>query len=278
MQSRNKHRSLVLSSTFVGLVCGLVLTHQQAYAAQTPSVSDQQSQITAVAAPNNNLPKTVAVNQDYSVENKNIANPAARGSVVPTPNTGATGPAGNGTATSTNPENNNSTNPATSSPSPDTGNSANTPTASADNQTNDNSNTTAASSEQPETNIIAQGTWGTSKWDYTQEGDDYILHLHAGTLGTPGKDEDEDYTWDAGIGSLNTAFQQQLTKIIIDPGVIANQNSRGLFSHLRELKTIQGLENLDTSHVTDMSSMFYNCNDLTNLDVSNFDTSQVQEY
>ena len=63
MKSSNKHRSLVLSSTFVGLVCGLVLTHQQAYAAQTPSVSNQESQITAVAAPNNNLPKTAAVNQ-----------------------------------------------------------------------------------------------------------------------------------------------------------------------------------------------------------------------
>ena len=298
MQSSNKHRSLVLSSTFVGLVCGLVLTHQQAYAAQTPSVSNQQSQITAVAAPNNNLPKTVAVNQDYSVENKNIANPAARGpvtpstysslqtnaitkqdsslqtnnsdviAVVPTPNTGATVPAGNGTATSTNPENNNSTNPATSSPSPDTGNSANTPTASDDNQTNDNSNTTAASSEQPETNIIAQGTWGTSKWDYTQEGADYILHLHAGTLGTPEGNE--------GIGSLDAAFEQQLTQIVIDSGVIANQNSSGLFRNLKNVQTIQGLENLDTSQVTNMSRMFEYCESLTKLNLSSWNTSNVE--
>ena len=307
MKLNNKHRSLVLSSTFVGLVCGLVLTHQQAYAAQTAPVSNQESQITAVAAPNNNLPKTAAVNQDYSVKNEDIANSAANGNVTPntysslqtntitkqdsslqptnsdataavaTPNTGAAVPVANGTTTSTNPGNNNSTNPATSSSATNTGNSATTPTTGSDNPANGNSNTTSTSSEQPETNIIAQGTWGTSKWDYTQEGDDYILHLHAGTLGTPGEDHDTLGTWDAGIGSLNTAFQQQLTQIIIDPGVIANQDSRGLFSNLRKLKTIQDLENLDTSQVTDMSEMFDDCRGLTNLDVSHFDTSQVTD-
>ena len=300
MQSRNKHRSLVLSSTFVGLVCGLVLTRQQVYAAQTPSVSNQESQITAVAAPENNLPKTAAVNQDYAAEN--IANSAASGYVTPntysslqtntitkqdsslqptnsdataavaTPNTGAAVPVANGTTTSTNPENNNSTNPATSSSATDTGNSATIPTAGVDNPANGNSANTPTSSEQSKTNIIAQGTWGTSKWDYTQEGDDYILHLHAGTLGTPIKDNNY---YDEGIGSLNTAFEQQLTQIIIDPGVIANQNSWGLFVHLYNLKTIQGLENLDTSQVTNMSWMFAECHKLTNLDVSHWDTSQV---
>ena len=293
MKLNNKHRGLVLSSTFVGLVCGLVLTHQQAYAAQTSPVSNQQSQITAVAASNNNLNKTAAVNQDHSAENISSSavsrhvtpstysspditttskqEPASSDSTAdsPIPNTGATVPVANETATSTNPGNNNSTNPATSSPTQDTGNSATTPTASADNQTNGNSNTTAAASEQPETNIIAQGTWGTSKWDYTQEGADYILHLHAGILGTPEVFE--------GIGRLNAVFERQLTQIVIDPGVIANQNSQGLFSYLSNLKTIQGLENLDTSQVTDMSYMFFGCASLRNLDVSHFDTSQVAD-
>ena len=223
MKPRNKHRGLVLSFTFVGLFCGLVLTHQQAYAAQTPPVSNQQSQITAVAAPNNNLPKTAAVSKTNT-----------RSSTQNTCNIVA----GN-QATDSNT------------------------------QINGNSNTTTASSEQPDTNIIAQGTWGTSKWDYTQEGSDYILHLHAGTLGTPEGVE--------GIGSLDAAFEQQLTQIVIDPGVIANQNSSGLFRKLVHLKTIQGLENLDTSKVTDMSSMFYDCLYLTNLDVNHFDTSQVTD-
>ena len=298
MKLNNKHRGLVLSSTFVGLVCGLVLTHQQAYAAQTPPVSNQQSQITTVS--DNNLNQAAAVNpKSYSsnishptpvsynvtpstysspdITTTSKQEPASSDATAdaPIPNTGATVPVANETATSTNPGNNNSTNPATSSPTQDTGNYATTPTASADNQTNGNSNTTAASSEQPETNILAQGTWGTSKWDYTQEGADYILHLHAGTLGTPGKDHDYWDSWDAGIGSLNVAFQQQLTKIIIDPGVIANQNSNGLFRNLKNLQTIQGLENLDTSQVIDMSYMFYYCSSLTNLDLSHFNTSKV---
>ena len=292
MKSNNKHRGLVLSSTFVGLVCGLVLTHQQAYAAQTSPVSNQQSQITTVS--DNNLNQAAAVNPKSYSSNITYPTPVTHNvtpstysspettatakqepansdltAAAPIPNTGATVPTGNGTATSTNPGNNNSTNPATSSSTQDAGNSATTPTASADNQTNDNSNTTAASSEQPETNIIAQGTWGTSKWDYTQEGDDYILHLHAGTLGTPERDE--------GIVSLNTAFARQLTQIVIDPGVIANQNSRGLFIFLYNVKTIQGLENLDTSQVTNMSNMFLNCYGLTSLDVSHFNTSKVTD-
>ena len=307
MKLNNKHRGLVLSSTFVGLVCGLVLTHQQAYAAQTPPVSNQQSQITTVS--DNNLNQAAAVNpKSYS---SNISHPtpvsynvtpntynspetglAAKQqpaisdatAAVATPNTGAAVPVANGTTTSTNPGNNNSTNPATSSSATDTGNSATTPAASADNPANGNSANTPApantptSSEQPETNIIDQGTWGTSKWDCIQEGDDYILHLHAGTLGTPVRYNGlNGVTWDAGIGSLNAAFNNQLTQIVIDPGVIANQNSRGLFSYLRKLKTIQGLENLDTSQVTDMSHMFEYCEDLTSLDVSHFDTSQVAD-
>ena len=301
MKSNNKHRGLVLSSTFVGLVCGLVLTHQQAYAAQTPPVSNQQNQITTVS--DNNLNPTAAVNsKSYS---SNISHPtpvsynvtpntynspetglAARQQIansdvtaaVATPSTGVAAPVANETATSTNSGNNNSTNPATSSPTQDTGNSASTPVAASNNQTNGNSNTTSTSSEQPETNIIDQGIWGTSKWDYTQEGDDYILHLHAGTLETPGKDKDDNgYIWDAGIGSLNTAFKSQLTQIVIDPGVIANQDSRSLFSYLKKLQTIRGLENLDTSQVTNMSSMFEMCNNLTNLDLSHFDTSKVTD-
>ena len=211
--------------------------------------------------------------QDSSLQTTNSDSTTA----VATPNTGATVPAINGTATSTNPENNNSANPATSSPTPDNSNTAAVnPATGSDTQTTGNLTTTAASSEQPNTNIIAQGTWGTSKWDYTQEGDDYILHLHAGTLGTPGKDKDNNGNiWDAGIGSLNTDFQDQLTKIIIDPGVVANQDSRGLFSHLGNLQTIQGLENLDTSQVANMSEMFSDCYYLTSLDISHFNTSKV---
>ena len=290
MKPRNKHRSLVLSSTFVGLVCGLVLTHQQAYAAQTSAVSNQESQITAVTTSENNMDRTAAVNQDYSAEN--ISNSGESGSVTPNTysslqtntianqetassysmadvsadNTGAAVPATNGASSTSTVENSHLANTATSSPATDTGNSASTPAADYDNQNNSNSTNKAESSDQLDDNIIAKGIWGTTKWDYTQKGEDYILHLHSGTLETPGM-----------IRDLNAAFEQQLTQIVIDPGVIANPDSAYLFSYLKNLKTIQGLENLDTSNVTNMSGMFYDCHSLTSLNLRHFNTRNVTD-
>lgn len=48
---------------------------------------------------------------------------------------------------------------------------------------------------------------------------------------------------------------------------------RAMFT-AKEIETLN-LSNFDTSQVTDMGSMFYECRALTTLDVSNFDTSQV---
>ena len=57
-------------------------------------------------------------------------------------------------------------------------------------------------------------------------------------------------------------------------GVIANSNSSYLFYNFTGV-TEMNLSNLDTSNVIDMSYMFYYCESLTVLDVSNFDTSNV---
>ncbi len=59
-------------------------------------------------------------------------------------------------------------------------------------------------------------------------------------------------------------------------GIKANVDSRYLFYKFINLKTIENLEYLDTSQVTDMRYMFSDCNNLTSLDVSQFDTSQVK--
>ena len=47
------------------------------------------------------------------------------------------------------------------------------------------------------------------------------------------------------------------------------------FMRCLKLEAIMGMENLNTSNVTDMGSMFYECSALTTLDVSNFNTSNV---
>ena len=49
----------------------------------------------------------------------------------------------------------------------------------------------------------------------------------------------------------------------------------GFFESLTELETITGLEYLNTEKVTDMSSMFKNCQTLTSLDVTKFNTVNV---
>ena len=48
------------------------------------------------------------------------------------------------------------------------------------------------------------------------------------------------------------------------------------FSGMWDLYSIIGIENLNTSEVTTMSEMFYDCHDLTSLDLSNFDTSKLR--
>ncbi|MGL5900010.1 MAG: BspA family leucine-rich repeat surface protein, partial [Lactobacillaceae bacterium] len=71
------------------------------------------------------------------------------------------------------------------------------------------------------------------------------------------------------------AINFKITKVVIEKGVKANSNSSYLFSDLNNVTEIIGLENLDTINVTNMSDMFRQCSNLTNLDLSKFDTSNV---
>ena len=52
---------------------------------------------------------------------------------------------------------------------------------------------------------------------------------------------------------------------------------RSFFSSLTYLKTITGLEYLNTANVTDMSYMFLGCSKLTSLDVTKFNTAKVTD-
>mgnify|MGYP004640175071 CR=1 FL=1 len=64
--------------------------------------------------------------------------------------------------------------------------------------------------------------------------------------------------------------------IAADGGVVASSGYY-LFAYYTNCTEIQGLNKLNTSKVTDMGDMFYNCSSLTTLDVSNFDTSKVTD-
>ena len=91
-------------------------------------------------------------------------------------------------------------------------------------------------------------------------------------------------SWDiseAGDGSVMAYVEDDGTgnstyKVTIGgkDGIIANENMVVYFYGFRKVTSID-LSALDTSKVTNMSSMFFYCNSLTSLDVSNFDTAQV---
>ena len=56
--------------------------------------------------------------------------------------------------------------------------------------------------------------------------------------------------------------------------IYANENCTLMFNDCNKLTSLD-LSNFDTSNVTNMTSMFNNCRALTSLDVSNFNTSKV---
>ena len=228
---KEKNTKAVITTTVVGLVCGLALTQQQAKAA-TVDPADNQSNTAIVQVPK--ADQGVTPSETDSQANTDTEDDSAE------------------KATENKPKDN-----AGKDVAPDKSEAANKQTV------------TAKAAIDHE--IIDQGTWGTSKWEYKHEGDDYVLYLHEGTLGKP------DDIYHQGINQLNSTFINQLTKIKVDRGVIANQDSQGLFMGLSKLTTIDGLENLDTSKVTTMKDMFEGCSNLSSIDLSHFDTSQVTD-
>ena len=82
-------------------------------------------------------------------------------------------------------------------------------------------------------------------------------------------------------GDLNIreAFRDCHSLERIDMGVFRNCNitdSSSIFSTCKKLKTIANIGNLNISKADGMSYLFYECNALTQLDLSNWDTSNIQ--
>ena len=117
---------------------------------------------------------------------------------------------------------------------------------------------TATQVVKADSNVVNQGVNGTCHWEEVKEEDGLVLTLHAGKLDNNNIPR-EDFN---------------IKKIVIDPGVIAPENCNRLFADQGESE-IDGINNLDTSHVTNMGEMFFYCPNLKNLDLSNWDTSHV---
>ena len=72
---------------------------------------------------------------------------------------------------------------------------------------------------------------------------------------------------------------KDITTCVIDPSfsILKPKNLCAFFEGLSKLKSIEGIENLNTSMTWSMSYMFNGCSSLTNLDVSGFNTDKVTE-
>ena len=139
-----------------------------------------------------------------------------------------------------------------------------------DEEDEDGENKTAEDNEDA---IVAQiapeayitGMFGTTPWDFdTATG---VMTWHSGTI-------------QAGWPNLNVrpwhAFADQITEIVISGPIIAGDDLSRLFHALPNVTTVTGLESIDTSNVTNMSSTFAGMPSLTHLgDISGWDTSSV---
>ena len=91
-------------------------------------------------------------------------------------------------------------------------------------------------------------------------------------------------TYDLNTGDNITGWESDgtnanVTKVVFDSSFAGARptTTSGWFYDMTNLQSITGMSYLNTSEVTNMSWMFYNCTKLTSLDVSHFNTSNVTD-
>lgn len=120
--------------------------------------------------------------------------------------------------------------------------------------------------------VQAKGIFGDVKLYIDMEG---TLHIGSGTFGEPVPAPGMLAPYEPGeMGSPWMVYNDIIDDVIIDGSVIANTDSTALFGRL-DAESISGLENIDVSNVTDMGYMFSQMTNLSNLDLSSWDTSSV---
>ena len=83
--------------------------------------------------------------------------------------------------------------------------------------------------------------------------------------------DNNDAGWDTDGTKAN------VTRVVFDPSFADARptTTYGWFYGMTNLQSVDGLEHLNTSKVTRMDYMFYDCYRLTNLDLSHFNTAKV---
>ena len=127
-----------------------------------------------------------------------------------------------------------------------------------DDNIEDSKNVTNENSNEEINPHPTSGTWGTTRWDVDLESQ--TIRISGGRGGSS-----EQAPW------FNRNFD--INTIVFEETVVLQPRASFLFSQFRG--SIQGLEKLDTTNVTEMRGMFQNSWE-TNLDLSSFDTRNVR--
>ena len=108
---------------------------------------------------------------------------------------------------------------------------------------------------------------------------DKLRHTRQGkTWGIEEKNEDGIPAWTHLIEEEDSEWNTTTTKAVFDASFkdFRPTTTDYWFSGFKVLQTIEGLEILNTSEVTDMSYMFSNCPALKNIDLKSFNTEKVE--
>ena len=122
-----------------------------------------------------------------------------------------------------------------------------------------------------EPSVSQTGVSGTCTWTLYDDGSLIIAptdpNAESGQLSAP-------HSYNSYRDTPWAAFRDSIKSVKFEKNVKAYKSCDYMFSELSNLTSID-FTNFDTSDVTNMDNMFYNCQNLTSLDLSGFDTSKV---
>ncbi len=125
--------------------------------------------------------------------------------------------------------------------------------------------------------LMSMGVWAT----------DYYVAVFNGTTNTltfkkTTTSPDNQSSWDVSNTGTNQPWSSEagnITKVVFEPSFsdARPKSCNSWFKNCTQPTSIEGIEYLNTSEVTDMEAMFSSCSSLTSLDVSGFNTSEVMD-
>ena len=120
-----------------------------------------------------------------------------------------------------------------------------------------------------------------SKTDNTWEGVPYTFNNGVLSLGEKGKNYPIDNLTNKNISisqNISGVNVDEIKEIDLNAPIAISGSAQRLFSKLSNLVSIKGLNNLQTSQITNFSYMFADCPKLTTLDLSTFETAKATSY